>query len=572
MSGTIIKTKYSTSTSAPVDGSLQTGEMAYSFTSSKLFIGDDSVSVHGDIIGGKYFTDLLDHSFGTLTASSAILVDSNLKIDVLNVDNITLDSNTISTADANGHLILNPNGSGEVHVLASALAVVGDFTVSGSTTVIGGSTLGNLNIATNTISAVNVNGDIILTPNGSGNVNINSTQALLIPSGLVGTRPTPLSTGDGAIRYNESSGRFEGTVSGAWTGLGGVVDVDQDTYITAEEGSDDDTLRFYAAGVQEAYVNASGLYITDQVTAPIGNLTTANIGTANVTTQLQVDADANFSAGIDVTSGDVDITDNLNVTGDANIDGNTIIGGNLTVNGTTTSVNSNVTTLDDPVVTVGDGSLAAGDGLDRGVNFDWGDGSVVKTGFFGFDMQTQRFAFKPDSSASTEDYSAPWGDAQFHSLFLSGNEVIDGTFNVKGDVDLDSALNVDGNTTLVGSLSVGTTLDVTGVTTLVSQLNANGGINCDSGQFIVADTSGNVSTAGTLEVAGTTTLSSTLGVTGATTLSSTLGVTGPVDLDSTLNVDGGVTLKSTTALGSSGQMVIDSAGVMTAGIIDCGTF
>ena len=565
MSGTIIKTKYSTTAAAPVDGSLQIGEMAYSFTSEKLFIGDDSGTVHGDIIGGKYFTDLLDHPLGTLTPDSAILVDSNSKIDVLNVDNITLNTNTISTTDANGHLILNPNGSGEVQVQASTLAVVGDFTVSGSTTVVGGSTLGNLNLAANTISAVNGNGNIILTPNGSGNVSINSTQTLIIPKGLVGTRPTPGSVGNGAIRYNETTNRFEGVVSSNWTGLGGVIDVDQDTYISAEtmnagSPTDDDVLRFFTAGVEEARIDSSGLYVTDQVTAPIGNFTVANIGTANVTTQLQVDADANFSAGIDVTAGNVDITDDLNVTGDANIDGNTIIGGDLTVNGTTTSVNSNVTTLNDPVVKVGDGSLAAGDGLDRGVNFDWGDGSVVKTGFFGFDIQTQRFTFKPDSSAITEDYSAPWGDAQFHNLFLSGDEIVDGTFNVKGAVDLDSTLNVDGNTTLVGSLSVGTTLDVTGVTTLVSQLNANGGINCDSGQFIVANTTGNVSTQGTLEVAGTTILSSTLNVVGDT------------DLDSTLNVDGDVTLKSATALGSSGQMTINALGVMTAGVIDCGTF
>jgi hypothetical protein len=566
MSGTIIKIKYSGTTASPVDGTLAVGELAYSFLSDKLFIGDNTSNTNvNEIIGGRYFTDKLDHALGTLTASSAILVDSNSKIDVLNVDHITLDDHTISTTDANGNLILDPNGSGKVQVLASILEVVGDFTVSGSSTTIGGSTLGNLNIAVNTISALNTNGDIVLTPNGSGNIVLSSTQTLIIPKGLVGTRPTPASVGNGAIRYNESTNRFEGVVSSNWTGLGGVIDVDQDTYISAEtmnagSPTDDDTLRFFAAGVEEVKVDSTGLYVTDQVTAPIANLTIANIGTANVTAQLQVDADANFTAGIDVTAGDVDITDNLNVTGNANIDGNTIIGGNLTVNGTTTSVHSNVTTLDDPVVKVGAGSVAAGDGLDRGVNFDWGNGTVVKTGFFGFDIQTQRFTFKPDSSATTEDYSAPWGDAQFHNLFLSGNQTIDGTFNVTGPVDFDSTLNVDGNTTLVGSLSVGTTLDVTGVTTLVSQLNANGGINCDSGQFIVADTSGNVSTQGTLEVAS------------ATILSSTLNVVGAADLDSTLNVDGAVTLKSTIALGSSGQMTIDAAGVMTAGIIDCGTF
>ena len=43
------------------------------------------------VIGGQYFTDQLDHVQGTLTASSAILVDSNSAIDEL------LSSNHAST-------------------------------------------------------------------------------------------------------------------------------------------------------------------------------------------------------------------------------------------------------------------------------------------------------------------------------------------------------------------------------------------------------------------------------------------------------------------------------------------
>ena len=112
------------------------------------------------------------------------------------------------------------------------------------------------------------------------------------------------------------------------------------------------------------------MWITDQITTPIANITTANtttenVGTLNVATQLTVDSDADFNNGIDVLSGNVDIADNLNVTG------NTVIGGDLTVNGTTTTVNTEVTTLKDPVVTVGDGSIAGGDANDRGISLDY---------------------------------------------------------------------------------------------------------------------------------------------------------------------------------------------------------
>ena len=73
-----IKIKRSTSTSAP--SSLAQGELAYSDSSDKLWIGApaDSAVI---AIGGKLYTDMLDHTAGTLTASSSIIVDSNSKVD-----------------------------------------------------------------------------------------------------------------------------------------------------------------------------------------------------------------------------------------------------------------------------------------------------------------------------------------------------------------------------------------------------------------------------------------------------------------------------------------------------------
>jgi hypothetical protein len=101
--------KIKRSTSAAVPGSaLQAGELAYSFNSSKLFIGDGT---NNDIIGGELFTNMLDHTAGTLTASSAIIVDSNRKIDQLLVDNMRFGTtaNTIDTSS--GNLTIAPAGS-----------------------------------------------------------------------------------------------------------------------------------------------------------------------------------------------------------------------------------------------------------------------------------------------------------------------------------------------------------------------------------------------------------------------------------------------------------------------------
>ena len=117
MSGTVIVTKYSTGTGSPATNALAVGEQAYSFSSDKLFIGETSGSnVVARIIGGQLYTDMMDHTAGTLTASSAIIVDANSKIDVMNVGNITVtgSTNTISSTNTNGNIVITPHGSGEV--------------------------------------------------------------------------------------------------------------------------------------------------------------------------------------------------------------------------------------------------------------------------------------------------------------------------------------------------------------------------------------------------------------------------------------------------------------------------
>ena len=98
-----IKIKRSTTTATP--STLSAGELAYSDNSDKLFIGApaDSAVI---AIGGKVYVDMLDHTAGTLTANSAVVVDANKKINEFLVDNITLDGNAITTST--GNLQLNP--------------------------------------------------------------------------------------------------------------------------------------------------------------------------------------------------------------------------------------------------------------------------------------------------------------------------------------------------------------------------------------------------------------------------------------------------------------------------------
>jgi len=213
---TVIQIKRNSGTTAPSTSDLVIGEMAYAYDASndgasgKLYIEAVNSSSAADIhlIGGKYYTDLLDHTKGTLTANSAILTDGSSKIDVLNVDNVTINGNDVSTTNSNGNLTL--------------------------------------------------------TPNGTGIVDINKTDGFKVPVGSTAQRAgSPVA---GQIRYNSTLSTFEGYGS-AWGSLGGVIDVDQDTKITTEAsaGNDDDVITFYV-GVSNTAV--SQMILADGVLKP----------------------------------------------------------------------------------------------------------------------------------------------------------------------------------------------------------------------------------------------------------------------------------------------------------------
>jgi len=78
---------------------------------------------------------------------------------------------------------------------------------------------------------------------------IDTTGALTVPVGTTGDRPATLTAG--MVRFNTTDGVFEGYSGNAWASLGGVKDVDQDTFIEAESspGTDNDELRFVTAGI-----------------------------------------------------------------------------------------------------------------------------------------------------------------------------------------------------------------------------------------------------------------------------------------------------------------------------------
>ena len=134
---TVIKIKKSTGATAPT--ALGNGELAYPQAAGtsvnggeRLYIGAGAESGgeadHIDVIGGKYYTGLLSSVAGTITADTVVIVDSNKKVDNWIVDNIDINGNTISTTNSAGDLVLAPQGSGDVDVDSSKIINVADPT------------------------------------------------------------------------------------------------------------------------------------------------------------------------------------------------------------------------------------------------------------------------------------------------------------------------------------------------------------------------------------------------------------------------------------------------------------
>jgi len=107
---TILRIKRTSSVNKP--GTLKLGEVAYSYgtgvynnNGDRFFIGTGGVDGNGDanvidVIGGKYFADLLDHAPGTLTENSAIVVDANKATDRLIVGNSAVEGGYVRFNEA----------------------------------------------------------------------------------------------------------------------------------------------------------------------------------------------------------------------------------------------------------------------------------------------------------------------------------------------------------------------------------------------------------------------------------------------------------------------------------------
>jgi hypothetical protein len=154
------------------------------------FVATD-ITTTGQIIGGVN-SQLADFTFtngSLISASATINFGANNLLTTGNVTgaigtysqvdggNLRLSVNTLSSTNVNGNISISPNGTGIVDILSSMQTLA--ITSTGVVTVTGQINIDNLRFDNNTISTTNLNGNISLIPNGTGEIEFGN---LIFPS------------------------------------------------------------------------------------------------------------------------------------------------------------------------------------------------------------------------------------------------------------------------------------------------------------------------------------------------------------------------------------------------------
>jgi len=459
---TILKIKRSSTNPTATPSALGQGELAYgegtstytdaqsaSVTSfGKLFVGrgtetnGEAASI--DIIGGKYFTDLLDHGHGTITANSAAIVDSAKKVNEWNVDNITLNGNTISTTNSNGDLTVDTNGTGDVIIAGAATLGTNTFKITDGSTdrFVVDSFSGALDITTPSLSSADTALNIGATWNNAGATFYGIDVDVTNSASGANSRLLNLSVG--------GSDKFNIDLSGNISMHGGITFVNETSFDIKDDTTDAFTVKEGANKYIDIDTNNGSELIT--------------FGTANV-----------------------DIDNDLNVDG-----------GDITTNQTTFNLlETNATTVN---------AFGTATAIDVGANtgtFTLNNPTLVGSQTTQNVFNSTATTVNAFGAASTLNIGAAAGTTTLRSGTLVGTETTQNVFNATA-----TTVNAFGAATALNIGNAATEVDFGDLRILGSTIysdNSNAQTITIDPFPAGGDAGGNVVVRGNLQVAGTTT-------------------------------------------------------------------
>ena len=320
----------------------------------------------------------------------------------------------------------------------------------------------------NDIQSTDTDGNINLDPNGTGNVVVEGTNSMVLPVGTTVERDA--SPTQGGVRYNTTTSSFEGYSGSAWGSLGGLIDIDQDTYICAEVSSDSDDLEFYTAGTKQLCIDQTGLItatscivggsriISDSTT----NATTGTDGSIQTDGGLSVVCDV-FAAGkitatgrllSDSTTNATDTTDgSIQTDGGLSVVCDGYIGGQVTVTG---KIISDSTTN---ATTGTDGSIQTDGGISAACDV-FAAGKITATGRI-LTNDTTNATTGTDGALQTDGgLSAACDVFAAGKITATGRIISDSTTDATSGTD--GALQTDGGISSAKAIFGGTTITATG--------------------------------------------------------------------------------------------------------------
>jgi len=281
-------------------------------------------------------------------------------------------------------------------------------------------------------------------------------------------------TFDGTTLSSTFAGNLTGDVTGNVTGnvngnlTGNVTgDVTGDLTGNVNGGTiTDGTLTISSGSISGAVgITASNTITANAFTDGVLTISNGNITGATAVVTGTITGGTVTDGTLSITNGTITDAVDATYSGDVSIGGNATISGDLTVQGTTTTVNSTTTSIVDPIMFIGgnaDGTpLTVDDNKDRGVAFEYHDGTSAKTGFFGWDDSTQKFTMIPDATITNDVASGNIGDFIVNELESTTINVE--TINISTEAYIVDPNNVDPNKRIATAIVTSATVPTSSV-------------------------------------------------------------------------------------------------------------